>query len=138
MHCLDLSASPLEWASPLLFAVLFWEEFYYGIDGGESIRDRLYQAYYDIHDAAGAQAKIIVAGYPKLLDSNGSGFLFSENEAALINDSVSRFNDEIESIVKSCKVNGMKICFVSVEEAFDGHGAYSDDAFLNKVRKIKI
>ena len=110
-----------------------WEEFYYGIDGGESIRDRLYQAYCDIQDAAGAQAKIIVAGYPRLLDSNGSGFLFSENEAALINDSVSRFNDEIESIVKSCKVNGMKICFVSVEEAFDGHGAYSDDAFLNKV-----
>ena len=109
-----------------------WEEFYYGIDGGESIRDRLYQAYCDIQDAA-AQAKIIVAGYPKLLDSNGSGFLFSENEAALINDSVSRFNDEIESIVKSCKADGMKICFVSVEEAFDGHGAYSNDAFLNEV-----
>lgn len=110
-----------------------WEEFYYGIDGGESIRDRLYQAYCDIQDAAGAQAKIIVAGYPKLLDPNGSGFLFSENEAALINDSVSRFNDEIESIVKSCKADGMKICFVSVEEAFDGHGAYSNDAFLNEV-----
>lgn len=110
-----------------------WEEFYYGIDGGESIRDRLYQAYCDIQDAAGAQAKIIVAGYPKLLDSNRSGFLFSENEAALINDSVSRFNDEIESIVKSCKADGMKICFVSVEKAFDGHGAYSNDAFLNEV-----
>lgn len=110
-----------------------WEEFYYGIDGGESIRDRLYQAYCDIQDAAGAQAKIIVSGYPKLLDPNGSGFLFSENEAALINDSVSRFNDEIESIVKSCKADGMKICFVSVEEAFDGHGAYSNDAFLNEV-----
>lgn len=110
-----------------------WEEFYYGIDGGESIRGRLYQAYCDIQDAAGAQAKIIVAGYPKLLDSNGSGFLFSENEAALINDSVSRFNDEIESIVKSCKADGMKICFVSVEKAFDGHGAYSNDAFLNEV-----
>ncbi|MFR5069105.1 MAG: vWA domain-containing protein [Eubacteriales bacterium] len=27
----------------------------------------------------------------------------------------------------------MKICFVSVEEAFDGHGAYSNDAFLNEV-----
>ena len=110
-----------------------WEEFYYGIDGGESIRDRLYQAYYDIQDAAGAQAKIIVAGYPKLLDPSGSGFLFNERDAALINDSVSRFNDEIESIVKSCKVDGMKICFVSVEEAFDGHGAYSNDAFLNEV-----
>lgn len=110
-----------------------WEEFYYGIDGGESIRDRLYQAYCDIQDAAGAQAKIIVAGYPKLLDPNGSRFLFNERDAALINDSVSRFNDEIESIVKSCKVDGMKICFVSVEEAFDGRGAYSNDAFLNEV-----
>ncbi len=45
-----------------------WDEFYYGVDGGKSIRDRLHQSYYDIQDAAGAQAKIIVAGYPKLLD----------------------------------------------------------------------
>lgn len=110
-----------------------WEEFYYGVNGGQSIRDRLYQAYYDIQNAAGVQAKIIVAGYPKLLDPKGSGVLFSEKDAALINDSVSRFNDEIESIVKSCKTNGMKISFVSVEEAFDGHGAYSNDAFLHKV-----
>ena len=60
-----------------------WEEFYYGIDGGESIRDRLYQAYCDIRDAAGAQAKIIVAGYPKLLDPNGSRFLFNERRCLL-------------------------------------------------------
>lgn len=110
-----------------------WKEFYYGVKGEESIRNRLYQAYYDIQNAAGVQAKIVVAGYPKLLDPKGSKVLFSEKEAALINDSVSRFNDEIESIVKSCKADGMKICFVSVEEAFDGHGAYSNDAFLRKV-----
>ena len=110
-----------------------WDEFYYGVDGGKSIRDRLHQSYYDIQDAAGAQAKIIVAGYPKLLDPKGSKVLFNERDAALINDSVSRFNDEIQSIIKSCKADGMKICFVSVEEAFDGHGAYSSDAFLNKV-----
>lgn len=110
-----------------------WKEFYYGVDGGKSIRDRLYQAYSDIQNAAGVQAKIIVAGYPKLLAPKGDGVLFSEKDATLINDSVSRFNDEIESIIKSCKTNGMKICFVSVEEAFDGHGAYSNDSFLHGV-----
>ena len=110
-----------------------WSEFYYGVDGGTSIRERLYQAYYDIQNAAGIQAKIIVAGYPKLLEQNGKGILFSKEYAQLINDSVSRFNDEIESIVKTCKTEGMKICFVSVEEAFDGHEAYSKDAYINKV-----
>lgn len=110
-----------------------WNEFYYGVDGEAGIREKLRQAYYDIQATAGMQAKILVAGYPKLFDPDGSGFLFSENDATLINDSVSRFNDEIESIVKSCKADGMKICFVSVEEAFEGHGAYSDDAFIHKV-----
>ncbi len=110
-----------------------WNEFYDGVDGGQSIRERLYQAYYDIQSAAGVQAKIIVAGYPKLLEQNGKGILFSKEDAQLINDSVSRFNDEIESIVKTCKTEGMKICFVSVEEAFDGHEAYSKDAYINKV-----
>lgn len=110
-----------------------WNEFYYGVDGKKSIRDRLRQAYYDIQDAAGVQAKIIVAGYPKLLDPDGSGFLFDKKDATLINDSVTRFNDEIEAIVKSCKTDGMKICFVSVEEKFETHGAYAKEPYINKV-----
>lgn len=110
-----------------------WNEFYNGVDGGKSIRDRIREAYYDIQAAAGADAKIIVAGYPKLLEQSGKGALFSKEEADLINQSVTRFNDEIAAIVKACKADGMKICFVSVEEAFDGHEAYSKDPYLNGV-----
>lgn len=110
-----------------------WNEFYYGADGNKSIRDRLFQAYSDVQAAAGRQAKIIVTGYPQLLDPEGSKVLFSEKDAGLINESVSRFNDEIETIVKACKASGMKICFVSVEEAFKNNRAYSDDPFIRKV-----
>lgn len=110
-----------------------WHEFYYGTEDEDSIRDRLYNAYHDVSNAAGSQAKIIVAGYPKLFDPKGSGVLFSAKDATLINDSVVRFNDEIEVIVNQCKSEGIKICFVSVEEAFEGHGAYSSDAYINEV-----
>ncbi|MGN0539076.1 MAG: VWA domain-containing protein [Candidatus Fimenecus sp.] len=110
-----------------------WHEFYYGTEDEDSIRDRLYNAYHDVSNAAGSQAKIIVAGYPKLFDPKGSGVLFSAKDATLINDSVVRFNDEIEVIVNQCKSEGIKICFVSVEEAFEGHGAYSNDAYIKEV-----
>ncbi len=93
-----------------------WVDFYKS--GG--IRDNLRQAYKDIA-AAAPDAKIIVAGYPKLMDKDGKG-IFSKDAAALVNDSVSRFNDEIEMLVNSCKADGMRICFVSVEEAFDREG----------------
>jgi hypothetical protein len=50
-----------------------------------------------------------------------------------LNESISKFNDEIESVVKSCQKNGIQVYFVSVEEAFSGHEAYSDDPYLNPV-----
>ena len=110
-----------------------WNEFYYGTDNNKSIRERLKDAYYDIQSEAGIQAKIIVAGYPKLITPNGKIPFFSSDDAALINDSVSRFNDEIESVVKTCKAKGMKICFASVEEAFDGHEAYSKNPYIKEI-----
>lgn len=113
-----------------------WDEFYNGKDGELSIREKIKQAYTDIHNAAGEQAKIIVAGYPKLLEPSGSGGIFSENEATLINDSVSRFNKEIHAIVNSCKTIGMKICFVSVEEKFEGGavGASKGKELINGIK----
>lgn len=107
-----------------------WADFY----AEDGIRDDLRKAYRDVAEKAGEQAKIIVAGYPKLLDQGGRGLLFSEEAADMVNDSVSRFNDEIASLINSCKAEGMKICFVSVEEEFDGHEAYAkNDPYLNKV-----
>lgn len=110
-----------------------WQNFYKS--GG--IRDSLHQSYKDISDAAGKQAKIIVAGYPKLLEQSGDGVLFTNYAADLVNDSVTRFNKEIEAIVNTCKTEGIKICFVDVEEKFNTHEAYSKDAYLNKVKIFK-
>lgn len=106
-----------------------WEDFY---EGG--IRESICSTYEKIHKAAGEDARIIVAGYPKLLDPGGSAFLFSEDAAQCLNRAVSQFNDAIESIVYDYRlIHGYNIWFVSVEEAFQGHGAYSDDPYLNGV-----
>lgn len=94
------------------------------------------KVYYDIQNAAGSQAEIIVAGYPKLLDKEGKGFLISKEEATLVNSNVSKFNDKIESIVNECRNSGMNIHFVDVEAEFDkdgGHQAYSSNAWINKI-----
>lgn len=91
------------------------------------------QAYKDIGEAAGSQAAIIVAGYPKLLDKTGKGAVISKEEAKIVNENVSKFNDEIEKIITECKNEGMNIHFVDVEDKFDGHEAYSNDAWINKI-----
>lgn len=106
-----------------------WDD-YYKKDG---IRDALYQSYKDIEDAAGTQAQIIVAGYPTLLDQTGRGIFFSKEEAKQINQAVRNFNIEIERLVEQCANEGMKICFVSVESAFDGHEADSRTPYISSV-----
>lgn len=106
-----------------------WKKFY--AQGG--IRDKLRKAYEDIADRAGPQAQIIVAGYPQLLEQSGKGLFFSYEEATIINNAVSDFNDAIERVIHYCKMSGINIHFVSVEEAFQGHEAYSDDSYINKV-----
>lgn len=98
-----------------------WNRFY--SEGG--IRDSLIKAYRDIAEAAGPQAKIIVAGYPRLIGENGSRVFYSREAAALLNASVSEFNNQIEQTVNSLRAEGMNIYFVSVENAFDSHEAYA-------------
>lgn len=105
-----------------------WENFFKS--GG--IRDNLYNAYVNIAKKAGKQAHIIVAGYPKLLNPEGA-FMISPEEAALVNENVTKFNNAIQSIIKSCQGQGMQISFVSVEEAFEGHAAYSKDPYIKNV-----
>jgi len=105
-----------------------WEDFYK--EGG--IRDNLVKAYLNIAQKAGPQAQILVAGYPELLNQDG-GFFISKSEAVLVNENVSKFNEAIAEIVQDCDDLGIKISFVSVEEAFEGHGAYSDDPYINEV-----
>lgn len=106
-----------------------WDVFY--TEGGT--KDRLTDAYMNVADKAGENAQIIVAGYPQLLDKSGKGLLIHETEAQAVNDNISKFNNAIEEIVKAYQKLGMNISFVSVEDAFSGHEAYSDDPYINSI-----
>lgn len=102
----------------------------------EEVEKNIKQVYLDTQNAAGTQATIIVAGYPKLLDKNGKGALINKKEATIVNDNVHKFNEKIEAIVNECRRSGMNICFVDVEEEFDkngGHQAYSSDSWIHGI-----
>ncbi len=97
------------------------------------IRDALRKTYKAIENAAGKQATIIVAGYPKLIDPFRGAPTFGYLETFIINEATSLFNKEIEKVVNSCKSNGMNIHFVSVEEKFENHGAYASTPYINGI-----
>ncbi len=101
--------------------------------GFSTTKANIRQAYEDVSAAAGSQAAIIIAGYPQLLDPSGKGFVINKKEANLVNTNVSRFNDEIESIVNECRCSGMNIYFVDVESEFSDHLAYSNSPWINKI-----
>ena len=98
-----------------------WRRFY----APNGIRDSLLKAYRLIAEAAGPQAQIIVAGYPKLFSPYGSRTLFSRQAASIMNDAVSDLNNHIEYLIGMLRSSGLPIHFVSVEKEFEAHGAYS-------------
>ena len=97
-----------------------------------SIRNNLREVYRDVsHEAP--NATIIVAGYPQLISNNGFS-LISDYNSRYINKNVSIFNDKIEELVTECREKeGMRICFVPVEEVFRGHEAYTDFSYINRI-----
>ncbi len=103
-----------------------WKDF----NAESGIRAHLKQAYRDIADAAGDKAAIIVAGYPKLLNKDGA-LTISATNAQYVNNNVSRFNRKINSLVEECQKEGLNIHFVSVEDVFNGHEAYTDFPYIN-------
>lgn len=102
-----------------------WDRF------GKETKYHLRDAYVDVRMAAGAEAEIIVAGYPKLFEENLYGDELWKEKAGIVNANVSRFNRALREIVASCQRSGMKIHFVSVEEAFEGHSAYAQESYIN-------
>lgn len=124
-----------------------WDKFY-GQNGQPGIRDKLYEMYKTVSEKAGRQAAIIVAGYPTLLYEEPAWHflishmrtkpqikdLFSASEIRAINNSVKKFNGELEGLVeKANKEEGIHIYFASVQKKFAGHEAYAPHPFINPV-----
>ena len=97
-------------------------------------------AYRKIHEVAGSQAAIIVAGYPHLFESTvnthssyPTGLLVSLHERLAINNCVDILNSRIKSIVEKLQKENIDIHYVSVVKEFLGHGAYSLYPYINPI-----
>ena len=110
-----------------------WDEYY---NGSNSIKNRAIKAYTDIRNAAGKQADIIIAGYPKILPKGGF-LIFSASESRAIDNGITALNGEIKKITDSLRSDDFKIHFVSVEEAFEGHEIYTG-MFTSYINGIKF
>lgn len=102
-------------------------------DNMSSTLDDLKASYEAVEEAAGDDANIIIAGYPHLLDPNGGGAPISLEEAQRINTATSFFNNGIQKRVEECRNDGMNIHFVSVENVFAGHEAYSAEPWIRGI-----
>ena len=116
-----------------------WKEKWPNDDDGKTVgvHDKLGQVYRDIANEAGDQAKILVVGYPKLISESYSLYSgrisITESEAEAINWNVSSFNNQLKMLVEELREEGLNIYFVSVEDKFSGHEAYSEDPWLNEI-----
>ena len=100
-----------------------------------AIRSNIKRAYTDIAARAGAQATLIVTGYPSVLapDPIGTEGFFPGDSTKIMNAAGLLFNEEIRNLVEECRGEGLDIYYVSVQEAFEGHGAYSEDPYINPI-----
>lgn len=106
------------------------------LEEGGDVRNNLIQAYNDIAKAAGEGTTILVAGYPELVNPEGYGDRITKSEATVINDGVDFCNEKLEEIVNQCREKDkIDIVFVPVntEGAFKGHGAGTEDAYINDI-----
>ena len=97
------------------------------------VRKAITRVYHDVSARAGEQATILVVGYPyPLLDEKGN-FVFSRESAEILNEANRFFCMELINIVDECRSEGMEICYVGINEAFEGHGAYAKDPYINPI-----
>lgn len=94
---------------------------------------RLMAAYIAVQERAGSNAKLIVTGYPKLLNEEGST-IFSAKSSKQVDDCACIFNSKIKQIVEDCRTyGGLNIYFVPVADRFSGHEAGTSDPYINYV-----
>ena len=107
-------------------------------DFNSTVRADMRETYVQVSAAAGADAHVIVAGYPTLLDTTeGHFYFFHQNESLMINNKVEWFNAQIELLVDEVNADNdgsrAQVVFASVADEFRGHEAYSDSPYLNEV-----
>ena len=113
------------------------------VDKGVALLEKLYEAgnirkeikrvFLDVAARAGEQACILVAGYPYPLADETATSAFSRDSAMIMNEANFFYCMELTNLVDECRSEGMNICYVSVNNVFEGHGAYSEDPYINPI-----
>ena len=101
-----------------------------------NVRQAITRVFHDVSARAGEQAAILVVGYPYPMIDEKSGGAFSRESAAILNEANYFFLMELINIVDECRSDGLNICYVGVNDAFYGHGAYSDDPYINPIMML--
>ena len=99
----------------------------------DNVRDRVKRVLYDIASRAGEQAVILVVGYPYPLIDDTADNAFSKDSAMIMNEANFFFCMALENVVVECREEGLKTCYVGVNNAFKGHAAYTADPYINPV-----
>lgn len=101
---------------------------------------KLHETYSMISEAAGPQAHIIVADYPRLIalleKSLTKSLVFYPEKTLMLDNTVVRFDNQIKKLVHQCELEGMNISFVDVYNAFGNEVAYysnEDDELINRI-----
>ena len=98
-----------------------------------NVRKEIKRAFADVAARAGEQACILVAGYPYPLVDEAADSVFPRDSAVILNEAACFFCAELVNLVDECRSEGMNICYVGVGSAFEGHGAYAEDPYINPV-----
>ncbi len=112
-----------------------WNRFENGTAGGRSVREQIKDTYRQILSSAGDEVVLIVAGYPSLLDLDVDNGLFEPYEAELIDRYARKLDESLSGLVSEYRSEnaGARICYVSAVDAFEGHGAYAADPYVNGI-----
>ena len=100
------------------------------------VRELLKRAFRDIAACAGPQAVILAVGYPDPFIDETADTVFSKTAAKIINEANYFFTIELINLVDECRSEGMNICYVGVNDAFGGHGAYGADPYINPIKLL--
>ena len=99
-----------------------------------STRAALERSLWAIRAAAGANAHVILVGYPLLFDGAKANVLFSATEYAQIDAFDLWLDGQYADIVTELNAAGFDtLHYVSLVDAFKGHGAYSSDNYISGV-----
>lgn len=97
-------------------------------------RDAYIDMFWALRKAAGGQAKIVFVGYPVIFDGAVFSLVLKNSDMKLIDGMIEWMDKQLSSLVAELNDFGFEnLYYVSLIDAFRGHGAYSADPYIYNI-----